>query len=330
MLGQGFMRLCLGMLDPLTERFYFAPAWAKHGCKDFRVSVPCVMSASRQSQAKVVSAALSTDYHETLEELMDGEVVMYANVEDHDTSPKVVMPAPLAPGFPQTRPPTRAEYHQQRQQQAQRNAETRRGALDALSAAQAKAAHELANIAVPIGVTYSINTLKQSGRLMEGMRLDLSGASTTIAHQMEQLRATIKEDILRELRATSMGNPQPEGTISLASSAPATAGTNSAGQPEPADEVSSTPEVPVALPIKAMDRAATSVKWGNNTHLPYDVPVSWQHPGRPSYAAMAAQPAKPCLRTTRRPVEAMARSAVAIALAACLPATRAATTLRSS
>jgi len=271
----------------------------------------------------VVSAALSSDYHETLEELMDGEVVMYAHAEDQEKSPRVVMPAPLAPGFPQTRPPTRAEYHQQRQQQAQRNAEARRGALDALSAAQAKAAHDLTNIAVPIGVTYSINTLKQSGRLMEGMRLDLSGASTTITHQMEQLRVTIKEEILKELRATppSSGTPQPETTSSEVS-ARATVGEGSTAESGIAP--------PPAPPPETVVGAVKKVSWGRDSHLPYEVPADWMLPGRPTYAAMVAQPARPRSRRTPPSVEVRARSAVSIALAACLPAAKAATIRPSS
>jgi hypothetical protein len=45
-LGQTFLRYCLGSVDPLGETLDILPTFAKHGCTDFRVSIHCVSSKS--------------------------------------------------------------------------------------------------------------------------------------------------------------------------------------------------------------------------------------------------------------------------------------------
>jgi hypothetical protein len=44
LLGQTFLRYCLGSVDQLGETLDISPAFLKHGCTDFRVSIPCVPS----------------------------------------------------------------------------------------------------------------------------------------------------------------------------------------------------------------------------------------------------------------------------------------------
>jgi hypothetical protein len=46
LLGQTFLRYCLGSVDQLGETLDISPAFLKHGCTDFRVSIPCVSSKS--------------------------------------------------------------------------------------------------------------------------------------------------------------------------------------------------------------------------------------------------------------------------------------------
>jgi len=301
MLGQGYMRLCLGMLDPLTERFYFSPAWAKHGCKDFRVSVPCVMStpSTTQAQAQVVSAALSCDYHESLEDLMEGQTLVTTCIRATD-EPTTVMPAPLAPGFPQTQPPTRAEYQQHRTQQAQRNAETKKNALETLATAQGKTTHGQVNTVVPIGVTYSIQSLQQTGLLKDGLILD---ASTTVVQQVEQLRASIKEEILKEV---------------LAATKSTTHGQESSPLPLANQPSLTNPSI--------IRRVATAkhVQWDSNTHLPYKAPANWQSFGKPSYASVVAKPAiKSQANSVLKKTTSAARAAVGVAMATLVPSTSA-------
>jgi hypothetical protein len=192
---------------------------------------------------------------------MDGEIAVSTCISATNQHATIVMPAPLAPGFPQVAPPTRAEYHQLKHQQAQRNAQTKKDALDTLSTAQAKAAHELANIAVPIGITYSLNTLRQSGRLMDGMKLDLSGSSTTLIQQVEKLRASIKEDILKELSTSNITNERPNVVQATAQPPTATTTTNALDpQPIPSNDPHTIPVVPPTSP-STIRRVAT-VTWG--------------------------------------------------------------------
>jgi hypothetical protein len=112
--------------------------------------------------------------------------------------------APLAHGFPQTEQVSAEQYATFRQEQKERNEETRRLAKDALAAAQAQAANELANIIEPTGVVFPLTKLKNSGRLLDGMRLDLSGASQTIMSQLSKL----KEAVVRSQGPAQLGVEQ--------------------------------------------------------------------------------------------------------------------------
>jgi hypothetical protein len=235
----------------------------------------------------------------------------------------------MAPGFPQTIPPTRAEYQQRRHQQAQRNSDTKRDALETLAAAQSKAAHELANIAVPIGVTYSISALRNSGRLLDGMKLDLSGSSNTLIQQVEQLRSSIKEDILRELLMTTPSNGSAPPTVNPTPSSTM----DSAEQPQAAAPGQTPAPVPATNPAPAgivRHVAVTKqVQWGENSHLPYNAPANWQLFGKPSYAAVLKQPnqqpaARPAQKSALKKSAEAAKAAVTVALAMLVPAANAA------
>jgi len=70
LLGQGFLRPCLGNIDYLTETLDYSPAWVSHACPEFRCSVPCKIS-SAPSAAKMLWARLlhGTDEHHEHEPL---------------------------------------------------------------------------------------------------------------------------------------------------------------------------------------------------------------------------------------------------------------------
>jgi len=466
-LGQGYMRICLGMMDPLTERFYYSLAFAKHGCKDCRVSIPCVMSGPAPGTTNCVAAALAADCYEELDDLLDGGTTVSTCLEDKACAPpayvkplvneatesnscneaaylncaKAVMdakativailreggcemtvpeieykmlwicdlqdliptqyharmcaawnefwthlwqlrffcgqlghghmvskparyfrhphhlvcdkcgfvdvnlphvdpPTPVravatafAPGFPQTTPSTRAEYQQSRQQQQLRNAETRKVAEETLAAAQERAGHGLANIATPIGVTYSVSALRNSGRLLDGMRLDLSGQSNTLLTQMEQLKKSIKDDVLKELqgqRPTNLTthNKANSGGASTSSgpAAPPVVPQPQATSPTSASPGADEPESPPPVAVRQVT-TAKHVHWAEDSHLPYQVPVNWQNFGRPTYAAVVASPApirpKPDGKSFKKTAEVAAKAAVTAALASLVPAANA-------
>ena len=43
-IGQAFLRMCLGSVDCYSNHLEFSPAWLSHKCPEFRVRVPCVMT----------------------------------------------------------------------------------------------------------------------------------------------------------------------------------------------------------------------------------------------------------------------------------------------
>jgi hypothetical protein len=151
------------------------------------------------------------------------------------------------------------------------------------------------------------------------MKLDLSGASTTIVQQVEQLKASIKEDILKELLAASktsspvnVQEPTPTTTVDQVEAnipAPTTEG-NAAAQPQPQQP----------SPIVRHVAAAKQVQWAGENHLPYNTPVNWQNFGQTSYAAVAARPpARSAMKNRLQKSAATAKAAVSVALAALVP-----------
>jgi hypothetical protein len=131
LLGQGFIRYCIGMADPLTERFYYSPAWWTQACRDFRVSVPCTMSTPE-------NAASVRNFLGVLD-MADEDVAFVDQTIWSDTlkQPGTIsyvpeLAAPLAPGFPQTEQVSAEQYATFRQEQKERNEETRRVAKEAL------------------------------------------------------------------------------------------------------------------------------------------------------------------------------------------------------
>jgi hypothetical protein len=275
LLGQGFIRYCLGMTDPLTERFYYSPAWWTQACRDFRVSVPCTMSTP-ENAASVRNFLGAID--------ADDEDVAFVDQTIWSDSLKLLgvgkpapeLAAPLTTGFPQTEQVSAEQYAAFRQEQKERNEETRRVAKDTLAAAQAQAANELANIIEPTGVVFSLAKLKNSGRLLEGLRLDLSGASQTIMAQLSKLKESIIADVMKAVMGNGGGPAQAEN-------------------PQPA-----TAPTPVARPVNA-------VQVDPRDDLPYAVPVNWAAHGGGDIAPhneLLQAPPKSCLRASAAPFQA--------------------------
>jgi hypothetical protein len=187
LLGQGFLRYCIGMTDPLTERFYYSPAWWTQACRDFRVSVPCTMSTAE-------NAAAVRDFLGVLDMEDDGVAFVDQTIWSdtlklpHRSSPAPAVAAPLAPGFPQTEGVTPEQYATFRQEQKERNEETRRVAKDALAAAQAQAANELANIIEPTGVVFPVAKLRHSGRCWTECASICPGPPRPSWHSLASLR----------------------------------------------------------------------------------------------------------------------------------------------
>jgi hypothetical protein len=77
-----------------------------------------------------------------------------------------------------------------------------------LAAAQAQAANELANIIEPTGVVFPLGQAQELWEgCLEGMRLDLSGASQTIMAQLSKLKESIIADVMRAVTGDQEGHP---------------------------------------------------------------------------------------------------------------------------
>jgi hypothetical protein len=291
LLGQNFLRYCIGMTDPLTERFYYSPAWWTQACRDFRVSVPCTMSTP-DNAAAVRNFLGVLDMGDDDVAFVDQTIWSNTLKQPQGSALASAVAAPLAPGFPQTENVTPEQYATFRQEQKERNEETRRVARDTLAAAQAQAANELANIVEATGLVFPMSKLRHSGRLLEGMRLDLSGASQTVMAQLSKLKETIITDVMKALSGKGAAAPAPPAA-----------------------------EAPTI-------RRVASVQVDPRDDLPYAVPVHWAAHGggetAPHNELLMAQP-KSCLRAAAEPFNGKAKRQVHFAPVAATAATALAT-----
>jgi len=73
-LGQGFLRACLGSVDNLKETLDYSPAWMSHACAGFRCSVPCEVSkpipSARVLWARLPGLTSGCDEFEPLDNLL--------------------------------------------------------------------------------------------------------------------------------------------------------------------------------------------------------------------------------------------------------------------
>jgi hypothetical protein len=227
LLGQGFIRYSLGMIDPLTERYHYSPAWWPHACKDFRVSVPCVCSAAMDDESPNFLGCIYADDEGDIDlsvcapairrALKTGEI----DPDDFPAAPTVAAPIPQAPGFPHGRMASQGNNTDNTDKTA------RIGTMspcqlsrDVLANAQAQAANDMAHIVEPSGITYDVRKLKHSGRLMDNMRLDLSGAASSFIQQLKRVQQAIIDKVMH-LIDERLSNGQSQSTRRPTSSAPA-------------------------------------------------------------------------------------------------------------
>jgi hypothetical protein len=210
-------------------------------------------------------------------------------INPHDfPTPPVVAPIPQAPGFPQTETVTREQYNTFRQYRKERNEEARWLSCDALANVQAQAANNLANIVEPSVVTYDIRKLKQSRHLMDKMRLDLSGASSSFVQQLEKLQQAMVDAVVRiiELRFYNQTPPHARKP-QVPSTAQVTPNTNASSHAPP---ITASPHVEQTTASQAPIRrvAVTTLITDNMKDLPYELPVNWAAQSSTSHTDLVA------------------------------------------
>jgi len=256
LLGQGFMRPCLGVIDHLSERFSYSPAWMKHGCADFRVSVPCRMSKAKETPAIIAMlTGGEEDPRNTTSSYCGGLDIHVKSGQPSRTA------VPIAPGMPQTAIPKTVDYLHQRLQQSARNLEDHQAAQRLVARAQHTTTKTSPQVLEPQGVVYSVQGLKQSGRLMDGLRLDLSGAPTHLMEQVASIKAQLRAELLQELRGNVASTPAR------------------APVPIPTED-------PIAATVTQVPSTAPQTSAGKN-HLPYEVHPDWLEQG----ACLSSRPA---------------------------------------
>jgi len=89
-LGQGFLRACLGSVDNLKETLDYSPAWMSHACAGFRCSIPCEVSkpipSARVLWARLPGLTSGYDEFEPLDNLLACPVKHH--IRDEPAAPK--------------------------------------------------------------------------------------------------------------------------------------------------------------------------------------------------------------------------------------------------
>ncbi len=211
-LGQGFIRPCLGLMDSGSERFSYAPAYMRHGCKNFRVSVPCTMSKPRPvpTQPPVAVAApeptagvVTVEHqdpaaaHPGLSEMCDGPVSIITIQASLAPSADTAV-AHLSPGFHAEGVPTREEHERQRRENAERNAADRREAESIRASQQALISSLKPKTLKPIGYVYSAEQVDRLNRSQPGGLLDLSGPTANEAIETERIASRVRAECTEE------------------------------------------------------------------------------------------------------------------------------------
>jgi hypothetical protein len=219
LLGQNFMRLCGGIVDPLTERFVYYPALLSQGCTRVMCSVPCNMSRPRtthdiSSPSGKLYEPFGGDLTPTSPEIPVNSIAVHGASEPDipverllsrlvcapailaQVSPSTVAVSKQYPGFPQAdNLSNNPQYLAGRRENTARNKENAQAAHELLTQAQLNTPFEGPNILEPLGIVYPMRALKQSGRLLESSKLDLTGSAVT------QQFDTLKQSLLREVKA---------------------------------------------------------------------------------------------------------------------------------
>jgi hypothetical protein len=289
-LGQGFIRPCLGVMDLETERFSYAPAYMKHACKDFRVSVPCLMSVPKPLSLQpskpppapghtagvvmVQHADVAAAYPE-LEDMCDGPVSV-VTVQAAKASKADTAVAKLSPGFHAQGVPSREEHERSLKAAAERNAADRREA-EAIRAAQMSLVAGLAPKTLkPIGYVYSAEQIDRLNRSQPGGLLDISGPTANEMVETERVarrvRAEYSEEFNGRIRTMEAALADVSKKLTQLQSE-RTAQPPSTPAPTP-PAVSATPSQPAAEVQQVTPPASTDVEASSSAQ-----PVAADQPG---------------------------------------------------
>jgi hypothetical protein len=311
LLGQGYIRLCLGMVDPLCERFHYSPAWLQHGCADFRVSVPCNTSVPRPNAQPAGVMLLGEPLPDPLSHCVGAQLPSTPN-EGVGT---VATPVTVGPGFPQAQIPTREQYSQQRRERAQRRAADRSSARQALESAHHKAVQNLARGSDSLGNLHPYRELRRAGLApSDGAPMTVSGASDGLLSCLQQCCDTLLREALSQAGLSRPAGeshegadlPVPEASVP----SPATGSTqqptgNAAAQsPEPRPARKGARRVPKGSgtiriqPVAAAQRSKQAVA---AARLPHAAGVNWFVPGLTAAVTLLPQGAAAAPGTSATP-----------------------------
>jgi hypothetical protein len=288
------------MVDPLSERFHYSPAWLQQGCADFRVSVPCHTSKPNAPAEPAGVMLLGEPLPDPRTHCVDGQ---------WPTAPAaagstVAAPVTLGPGFPQTPIPSREQYRQQRQERAQRRAADRATAQQALASAHHRAVQSLSRGSETLGCLHPFRELRRAGLApSDGTPMSAAGASDTLLASLQRCFDTLLREALSQAGLGKPAESPPEPADVAAQPAPGPV--PAAGQAQqPADSARSAGEAPRpsrkagkraqpargTLRIEPVAAAQHNPPSGAAVRQPHPAGVNWFVPG--AAAALTLLPPK--------------------------------------
>ena len=202
LLGQDFLRASLATVDPIREVLEYAPAWMTHACEDFRCAVPVKLtkcdSKVHALWAKFLYGVTNCADPPKRDVMLAEKVVLSCRPTESvdlamsESAPNSsiiarAMPAMLHPGFPQDAAPTREQFRQLQQQNADRRKVDNAQAEQVAAEARMRALDKVSNLVAPVSIGYSLKDLQTSGRLLDGYKLDLTPSNVLSRSQIQQL-----------------------------------------------------------------------------------------------------------------------------------------------
>ena len=226
-LGQDFLRACLGSVDYLTETLDYSPAWMTHACAEFRCSIPCRIASNRSTLkaifARVFGRWSEPEKEDSLQDLVVASTRLKLTHAPHDSQPTSIpsrvdieaasnesriraAPFQLHPGFPQAEVPSKQQHQDWKQRQAARRQHDKAVAEQLAVEARARASEKMTNIISPSYIGYPLKDLQASGRLLDGFKLDLSHSNVLGEAQVQM----VADRVLDRLRNDAI---VPKGTV---------------------------------------------------------------------------------------------------------------------